>query len=136
MKTKAERFDLTKDDVKKAVETFSNDIRLDYDDGCSQEWWIGEKGTTNVRVIYWSDENDEGELVNFGKTISELRRDPIFISALLNDADVNHSLPLHNNPIPEDEFKRLLEWLTGRTNEMPITACGAYNYYFDYIQPN
>lgn len=123
---------LTKDTFERVMNGVANDIRLDYDDGETKEYWVGEKGTTNVRAIYWNEEDQEGEIVSFGKTISELRKDPTFIYALLNDSDVNHGLPLYNKPIPEEEYKRILDWLTCRSNEMPITACGAYNYFDSY----
>lgn len=111
---------------------YANDIRESYDDGYLEEWWIGEKGTTTLKSMTWCE--GVGTLIDFGKTISELRKDPTFFKALLTDEDVNHSL-ISENPfdINEKEYSRILEWLHGVTNDMPITSCGAYNYFDSYV---
>lgn len=109
---------------------YADDIRLDYEDGETEEYWIGENGTTDLKMFHFWD--GQGEIISFGKTIDELRKDTAFFKAIVTDEDVNHGINT-DGELSEDSMKEIIDWITGKTNRLPITACGAENYYDDYL---
>lgn len=144
MKTilKAKQFSLTEGGMELMLRMYADDIRLAYEDDYEEgdytrEYWIGEKGTAPIHSMHvWTEDGEfHCDVYCFGKTIDELRKDETFINALMTDGDVNHALSFANGkeyPKPE-AAKEILEWLSGETNEMFITACGVVNYFDAYI---
>lgn len=125
------RENLTAAEKESILKTFANDSRLAYEDGYSEEWWIGENGTTPVKLLVWWE--GQGDYFSFGKTIGELRKNRTFLHALFYDGDVNHSVKA-DNTLNEEGLDEILGWISGKTNEMPITACGGENFYTDYLE--
>ena len=126
---KPKKINLTENEVEILLRVYENDIEITFDDEYVSECWIGTKGTTVLQLLLVSHSEDfPSELICFGKTVSEMRKDPKFIYALLNDEDVNHGLD--GKEIKKETF----EFLVGKTNIPPITGCGGVNYFDDYIE--
>lgn len=117
---------ITAEEREDILKKYADDVRLYYDEGWTKEWWIGESGSTTIKMLHWWEDGgeDNGEFIDFGETINELRKDMNFVRALVTNEDVNHGL--------DTEYDCSLKWLAGDTNVMPITACGAVNYFYSY----
>ena len=130
---KPRKIKLTQAEAEILLRVYENDIEITFEDGYVSECWIGTKGTTVLQLLLVSyDEEFDSELVCFGKTVSEMRKDPKFIYALLNDGDVNHGID-RNGELREEIYKDTIEFLMGRKNIPPITACGGINFFDAYI---
>lgn len=133
---------LTEGGMELMLRIYADDIRLAYEEkyeegDYTREYWIGEKGTAPIHSMHvWTDDGKFNcEVICFGKTMDELRKDETFIRALMTDGDVNHALVCSDGKdYPDNESaKEILKWLSGETNEMFISACGAINYYDAYL---
>lgn len=114
---------------------YRDDIHLAYDDGDVQEYWIGINGTTSLKMLVWSE--GYGDLFDFGKTNDELRKDEIFAHAIVDDADVNHSINCDGKGgyyLTDEYCVEVVDWLIGKALEPPITACGVVNYFNTYFR--
>lgn len=145
MKNKYYQNGIIEESKRAILKKYSEDIRLDYSFGGHEEWWIGEKGTTTLKVLLWDDckqSEGEGFLTDYGFDVKFLRSDTHFIVKCLTDGDVNHALEdIPNCGEDEDIYKLenecakdLFSWYLGTTNRIPITPCGMENYseYLDY----
>lgn len=146
MKNKYYQNNIIEESKRAILKKYSEDIRLDYSFGGHEEWWIGEKGTTTLKVLLWDDcKQDEGEgfLTDYGFDVKFLRSDTHFIGKCLSDGDVNHALKELPCNYGEEEMlykleneyaKDLFSWYLGTTNRIPITPCGMENYseYINY----
>lgn len=143
MKKKYYQNHLVEESKRAILKKYSNDIRLSSSFEGYEEYWIGEKGTTTLKALMWSDckqSDGEGWLIDYGFTVKSLRADTHFVKTCLCDSDVNHAL----DEIPSSEgneelfrlkspyARELFYWYLGMTNKIPITPCGMENY-SDYL---
>lgn len=143
MKKKYYQDHLIEESKRAILKKYANDIRCAYSNNGYEEYWIGEKGTTTLKVLMWNDCKDgdgEGWFIDYGFTVKSLRADTHFVKTCLCDMDVNHAL----DKIPSSEgneelfklempyAKQLFYWYLGITDEIPITPCGMENY-SDYL---
>ena len=121
MKTKVQV--ITKNQLNELFNEYINDFYKNAD-----EIWIGLKGTTSLMVVM---ESNNLYLYDFGVTVQELRKDPIFFNALFTDADVNHALDEHNNQDPQYIYN-IFNWYNGFNLVLPCSPCGLVNFIDSY----
>lgn len=140
MKKKYYQDNLIEESKRAILKKYSSDIRCGYSANDYEEYWIGEKGTTTLKVLMWNDCKDSdgvGWFIDYGVTVKSLRADTHFVKTCLCNMDVNHAL----DKIPsskkgyEELFKletpyakQLFYWYLGLTDKIPITPCGMENY--------
>lgn len=94
--------------------------------------WFGLKGTTPIKCVVCNEE--EWSLIHYQICVQDLRRTTKFLAACLTDGDVNHSLAgLEDNELSKDDMQCLYDWYIGKTDMIPVTACGLVNYVDSYI---
>ena len=130
MEKKIGTVSLTAMEAVELVVKYRNDIILGYDDGDSKEYWIGADSTTTLKMlsVFYDGVNYHFELVEFGKTNEELRKDYKFIQRMFTDLDVNHGLIDENTMLIEDAHT-IVKWVMGKATFPPISACGCVNYF-------
>lgn len=143
MKKKYYQDHLIEESKRAILKKYANDIRLAFSNDGYEEYWIGEKGTTTLKVLMWSnciDSDGEGWFIDYGFTVKSLRADTHFVKTCLCDMDVNHALDkIQSSEDGEELFKlkecyakQLFNWYLGVTDKIPITPCGMENY-SDYL---
>ena len=114
---------ITRQQLAELFNEYENDIYSNAD-----EIWIGLKGTTTLKVIM---DSDDLYLYEYGVTVQELRKDPVFFRALFTDGDVNHALS-SDDRLTAANYNEIFKWYNGVTQILPVSPCGLVNFIDSY----